>query len=189
MVESWRSSISVAVLAVGSIGLSHAFVSNLRKCNPRIAQHVDFHLVFADGINGFYSDFNSSGHVVESYASIVVKTAGMFTAKDCQRLTSHGISTYLDGLGSIPDANLSPLAPIPTNLLRNVARMYIRTQYVLVLDAHAVPSRNLATEFERVYHDYRSDEKRRDATMTAFIVPGLLGNAAPRNSNSKRFGI
>jgi hypothetical protein len=170
MVESWKSSMSVAVLVVGNIGLCHAFISKLRECNAAIAQYVDFHFVFADS-NGKTEYGDLDLHLPLPFDELVLKSNSFFENSSCQAMTRHGILRLQKATSIIHDGLARH--PLPVNLLRNVARMHARFSYVMMCDVGAIPSANLAREFERAYRDYVNDEFPRNATATAFVVPGL----------------
>ena len=169
MVSRWRSRVSVAVLAIQSVALTHHAIARLRACSVDVMRFVDFHIVLADGPD-VYTDFKAGASSSKSYMKLVEESS-LISSVSCEDMLSKGVGSVM----VVTDRYANKGVDVPTNALRNVARQYIRTPHVLVLDCDLVPSNGLAYEYERVVSEYGNsvEGKERDMTKVAFVIPGV----------------
>ena len=165
MAETADARISVAVLAMKSIGISHALLSRLRQCSSHIAKRVDIHLVMPDGKQRYLAEYNELGLTDRGYDDVIEAARGHFDDQSCERVLEKGMNSKFSAAPKFDSKNL----PYPQNLLRNVALQHVTAAHVMVLDVDLAVSKDLAVEHARAH-----DELTRmglDMSRVAIVVP------------------
>ena len=166
MAETADARISVAVLAMKSIGISHALLSRLRQCSSHIAKRVDIHLVMPDGKQRYLAEYNELGLTDRGYDDVIEAARGHFDDQSCKRVLEKGL-----GAKQLTDQRYEAKGGLvyPVNLLRNVALQHVTAAHVMVLDVDLAVSKDLAVEHARAH-----DELTRmglDMSKVAIVVP------------------
>lgn len=195
-------SVAIFASNVMEMQLALEFISQARLCHGPTKQYVSFHLVFPlvethsrRGANTHNAsrferwksrqDANLQQQKKRLSQNSSVNTNSiskmpmeMGIGKSCQSFRDQ-INKYYQSAGetrkeqqhgrkfSSNDKN-----GVPTNLLRNVARRRVVTEYSFVVNINMIPSRDLRTSFQQLARDRiaagSSDEKK-----TVFVVPAF----------------
>jgi hypothetical protein len=123
MVSRWRSRLSVAVLAVHSVVLTHHTIARLRACSVDVMRYVDFHIVLADT----YTEVKAGKPTSHKSYMKMVYEGSPIDAVSCDDILAKGV-------GSVVVLNQRAPGDVPVMTLRNVARKHLRTPHVLMLD-------------------------------------------------------
>ncbi|CAL8100734.1 unnamed protein product [Orchesella dallaii] len=197
LVSRWNAPISLAIFAPNSNDVEHVleFISQARLCHGPTRQYVSFHLVFplvethsrgsTNNNNGSKAtpsqirtqqyqqqkrlNFNSSSSSSSNLPVDVLE-------KSCQSFRDQINKYYQSANGGGGGGGESRKYSkgghnIPANLLRNVARRRVTTDYSFAINIDMIPSRNLRASFQQFVRDRiasSGDEKK-----TVFVLPAF----------------
>ncbi|GLH07518.1 N-acetyllactosaminide beta-1,3-N-acetylglucosaminyltransferase [Gryllus bimaculatus] len=147
LVQRWQGPISVAVFAEEH-DLSEALwaIVGLRLCHTEVRQNVSFQLV---------SPLLAGGHPPLTAPPDSTSPCHL---KRTQRPDQH---------------NYAGSHSFPNNLLRNVARRGVATEFVLVVDVDMLPSANLRQDFYNFAVKSRLFSESRREDKTVYVVPAF----------------
>lgn len=147
LVERWKGPISVAVFSsVDDFHVSFSAIHSFIECFPDILSYVQFHLVLP----------------MDRMERIRSLNFTLRTEVPCNHLTG-----YLQQHLKTKNYALSEI-PYPNNLLRNVARLGAKTNFILTVDVDILPNPGLYTKMLHFFNERNSDENLR---QTAFVLP------------------
>ena len=147
LIRRWRGPISIAVYSeVDELPLAINFIHKLCECFPLISDLVTFHLVYPD----------------EKFDPDVEETHQHFSG-------CHNIKNELERLEKSHKNYDDSRRKFPNNLLRNVARRYSETEFILVLDIDMIPNLKLLSQWRKFSSspEYRSLVR----STLLFVVP------------------
>jgi hypothetical protein len=169
MAEATDTVISMAVLVVQNIGMSHVIIRRLRACSKAIREKVNFHFVFAEA-EGMYEDHNDIGQPPHSYAELVRRSESVFDAFSCEEILLKGFELVTTSQKNFEMQSHGAKIHFPVNFLRNVAVDYIETTHVMLLDADIVPSAHIGRVEEALLQS--EDEQGQSAVKKTHVYPG-----------------
>ncbi|XP_054713202.1 beta-1,4-glucuronyltransferase 1-like [Uloborus diversus] len=150
LASSWQGSISIAVFSLTEdVPLAVETILHLRRCYQAIHYNTSFHLVYP--LNG-----PTNNALPSSFPNV---NSCDFLVNNLQKL-SFG-KNYALGVA------------YPNNLLRNVARRSVLTEFVFMIDIDMVPSENIHKDFlqfareKKLFSDSNKDDK------TVYVVPAF----------------
>nr|XP_054759006.1 beta-1,4-glucuronyltransferase 1-like [Lytechinus pictus] len=134
LVDRWKGPISLAVFgSLSDVKTLVSYVMSLKECIIGVRRNVTFHLVHP---------VNSISEEAEVFGSVHNKHSFMVPLIDCSKLMDAIKASYSSVQNYAEDGIL-----YPNNLLRNVGRSNILTEYHLVLDIDMLPSVGLREKF------------------------------------------
>lgn len=148
LAQKWNGPISCSVFVPNTdASVASDAISLLKKCYPKIDEHVTFHLVFP---SKHHADVSQKGQWDD------------LTCEDLlEKLENYGYQNYVVG----------DLA-FPHNVLRNVARSGVLTEFVFLVDVDVIPNVGLRNKFLKFAHRralFGKDDVR--GNLTAYVVP------------------
>ncbi|KAK3726974.1 hypothetical protein QZH41_014722 [Actinostola sp. cb2023] len=156
MVEHWQGFISVAVVVPGlNIITAYKTVIGLHLCNNKIKQRVTFHIVYP-----------------LSHPSLVNKL--MTHVKSARKALPKSCVEFLLGIqsGSAGITNYANIKiPYPNNLLRNVARHSVNSDYIFMVDIDMMCNANLYSGFLKFAEQNHLFGSTKDKMV--FVVPAF----------------
>jgi hypothetical protein len=169
MAEATDIPISLAVLALKSVGLAIELIKRLRGCFSSVAQFVDFHLVLVDSKADFYSDFKHDSDAFKmTLSEIIAPSTGAFDEYTCHEVRHDGLALKFGATVN----NMNKAVPYPSSLLRNIALEWVPTKHVISLDTDLVPSEGFGAAYLRAFDDLAS--QGRNMSHLVIVAPGRL---------------
>lgn len=194
-------SVAIFASNSGEMQQALEFISQARQCHGPTREYVSFHLVFplvethsrgtANNHNNNNSSNNGSSRFERwksdshhhqqqkrlnqsSSSSNNSKMPIELTGKSCQSFRDQINKYYHSGESKSEHGrkqHSSDKQGFPVNLLRNVARRRVVTEYSFVINMDMVPSRDLRTSFQQFARDRLVGSG--DAKKTVFVVPAF----------------
>ena len=182
LVERWQGPISLALFARNSsqVDASLEFIAQIRRCQELTRQYVSFHLVFPL----VESRTPGSKSRRKNLKTISVSPSSSSSThrrdpKECQKFRDNIIKSKRQ-----LESNLNYDNHVyPVNLLRNVARKRVMTEFSFVTDIDMLPSAGLRMKFQKFARDKQLDKSEGgDAKKSVFVVPAFesKNGEAPR---------
>jgi hypothetical protein len=160
--------ISVAVLALKSVGLTIELIWRLRSCFECVARFVDFHVALVDSKADLYGDFkHEPDFLMRKLGDVIAPSRGRLDKFPCNRLHRDGLGVIFgDGSNYINKG-----VPYPTTLLRNTALEWVKSKHVITLDADLVPSEGFGAAYIRAFNELQS--QGRNTSHFVIVAPGM----------------
>jgi len=190
LVSRWQGPISLALFAPNSSAVEACieFIAQARLCSDQIKQFVSFHLVFP--LVETHTQGGGGGRPKTTRLqgiSIKRKKLSSFKVdpKECQNFSKLSLasSTFSSGGGSGRSSSaamsnyyydsVSGVSIYPTNLLRNVARKKVLTDFSLVSDIDMLPSSGLRSKFQKFAREKELLQPNGDERKSVFVVPAF----------------
>jgi hypothetical protein len=177
LVERWQGPVSLSLFAPNSSSVESIidFVAQARLCSDLVRQWVTFHLVFP--LVETHSQRNdrrnkpiSKGLTRLQRNNKISQNNNNVDLKECQNFSK--LSSSASGRSKYDSVN-SGVANYPTNLLRNVARKRVLTDFSLVSDIDMLPSVGLRPKFQKFAREKGLLKPNGDDRKTVFVVPAF----------------
>lgn len=178
----WDGPLSVSVFATkGDLIDALVSIAELRQCFPTLRHNTTFHLVYP-------LSHHRQHHLQELVNISILKWSSSSknsNRENCERFESLSKKSIKQGVVPVDSGSFSSSSSLPANydtkdgvsypnnLLRNVARRNVLTEFFFLVDVDTVPSTNLHRDFlafsetNRLFLDLKKDDK------TVYVVPAF----------------
>lgn len=169
IIKRWQGPISIAIFAPGfDAAFTDAAILKLRNCNEDIRKWVSFHIVYP-------ADF----------------PADIAYANDWSSLSCLEFNDALKNFDSTETADIV----YPHNVLRNVARSGVNTEFIFLIDIDLVPNHSIRSDFlefataQSLWSNDLNDDMNE---KTVYVVPAFeikLGHSMPSAKKDLLTGV